>query len=257
LVKMLITDTKDILEAMAMRPDMVYRLWLEAGHETKNSDSIKMAKGLGIPFKILPNRVFRARFKQIKTHICLEMAEIPYKDPGEFLSELRSLDAPFVCAFDGIYDPQNLGNIIRSAATFAIDGIIIPKDRSCGINETVKTISKGGIEHITVVRVVNLSRYMEDLKNIGLVCYGLDERAERPINEIDLTSPICLVFGREDGLRRLTRERCDMMVRIPTSSDFPSLNLANAFAVASYEIRRQKGYLLQAGFLHIRKSCHR
>lgn len=89
----------------------------------------------------------------------------------------------------------------------------------------------GRKEHITVVRVVNLSRYMEELKRIGLVCYGLDEKVERSINEIDLTSLICLVFGREDGLRRLTRERCDMMVRIPTSSDFPSLNLANAFAV--------------------------
>ena len=81
---------------------------------------------------------------------------------------------------------------------------------------------------------------MTDLKKSGFFCYGLDERGTVPLWEANLTGPICLIFGNESGLRRLTRETCDQVLRIPTSPDFTSLNVATSFAIAVYEAKRQR-----------------
>ncbi|MBP1745766.1 MAG: putative TrmH family tRNA/rRNA methyltransferase, partial [Deltaproteobacteria bacterium] len=128
----------------------------------------------------------------------------------------------------------------RSAACLEIDGIIIPKDRACGITETVAAVSRGGFEHVTVARVVNLARYLSDMKQSGFFCYGFDEKGTVSIWEANLTGPVCLIFGNESGLRRLTKETCDQVLRIPTSPAFPSLNVATSFAIAVYEAKRQR-----------------
>jgi 23S rRNA (guanosine2251-2'-O)-methyltransferase len=90
------------------------------------------------------------------------------------------------------------------------------------------------------VRVTNLSRYLDALKKRGVFCYGLDERGATALWEVDLTGSVCLVFGGEEGLRRLTKETCDALVRIPTNPSFPSLNVATSFALACYEVVRQR-----------------
>jgi 23S rRNA (guanosine2251-2'-O)-methyltransferase len=221
-------------------PDRVHRLWVEQGHERASDEVIKEAKRLGVPFRVIPREAFTRKFKGSKSHVCLERDEVAYADPDVFLKESSSRTDPVVCAFDGIYDPQNLGNIMRSAACLEIDGIIIPKDRACGITETVASVSRGGTERVTIVRVVNLARYLGEMKALGFFCYGLDERGTVPLWEADLTGHACLVFGNESGLRRLTRDTCDQVLRIPTSPAFPSLNVATSFALAVYEAKRQR-----------------
>lgn len=235
-----LTNKNGILETILNHPESIKRLWIEAGYETISEEVIKEAKKQGISFRVLPKDMFSKQFRNIKSHICLERDEVSYTDPGEFLSDIGRTKNPLVCAFDGIYDPQNLGNIMRSAACFGIDAIIIPKDRSCGITQTVVNISRGAIEHVKTIRVVNLARYIDELKDAGLFCYGLDEKGITPIWKVDLKGPTCLIFGAEEGLRRLTKEKCDEIIKIPTEAVFPSLNVATSFAVSVCEAKRQR-----------------
>jgi 23S rRNA (guanosine2251-2'-O)-methyltransferase len=233
-------NKNSILETIREHPYMARRLWIEAGYEGTSDECIKEAKKRGVSFRILPGEVFLKKFQGAKSHICLERDDVSYVDPDTFLEDIKSVSNPLICALDGIYDPQNLGNIIRSAACLEVNGVIIPKDRSCGITETVTGISRGAIEHVKIVRVVNLSRYLEEMKEIGIFCYGMDERGAVPLWKADLIGPVCLVFGKEEGLRRLTRERCDEILKIPTCNAFPSLNVATSFALSVYEARRQR-----------------
>ncbi len=231
----------DIISLIKNHPEKIRRLWIESGFESQYNRFIKQAKEEGVSFKVIPKGVFSKRFRDAGAHICLEVDEYTFEDPDTFLEGLKeSNKAIFLSAFDGIYDPQNLGNIIRSAACFGVHGLILPKDRSCGITDAVVRVSKGGLEHVRLIRVTNLTRYIEGLKKAGIFCYCLDEKAERSLSDIDLRSPVCLVFGSEDGVRRLTRERCDEVVSIPTLREFASLNVATCFAVSAYEVLRQR-----------------
>jgi 23S rRNA (guanosine2251-2'-O)-methyltransferase len=236
----LLWEKNSIIQSMEEHPDRIHRLWVEQGHEYLSNEVIQAAKRLGVPFRVIPREAFARKFKNSKSHVCLEREEITYANPDVFLKTSSSRANPVVCAFDGIFDPQNLGNIMRSAACLEIDGIIMPKDRACGITETVATISRGGIERVAVARVVNLARYLGEMKKTGFFCYGLDERGTVPLWDADLTGPVCLVFGNESGLRRLTRDTCDQVITIPTSPTFSSLNVATSFAIAVYEARRQR-----------------
>ena len=233
-------EKDSIIKSIRENTDRIHRLWIEQGHEHASHEVIQEAKRLGVPFKIIPHEAFTRKSKDSNSHLFLEQDEVVYVDPDLFLKETASQSDPVICAFDGIYDPQNLGNIMRSAACLEVNGVIIPKDRACGITRTVASVSQGGIERVPVVRVVNLSRYMADLKRSGFFCYGLDERGTLPLWEANLKGPICLIFGNESGLRRLTRETCDQVLRISTSPAFPSLNVATSFALAVYEAKRQR-----------------
>ncbi|HOJ44207.1 MAG TPA: 23S rRNA (guanosine(2251)-2'-O)-methyltransferase RlmB [Syntrophorhabdaceae bacterium] len=238
-----LTDRADIINAIEKNPEKVKRLWIEEGFRVQYDRFIKRAKENGISIRIIPKETFSKRFKNAKAHICAERDSYAYFDPHAFLNYLKtSKKKVFICAFDGIYDPQNLGNIIRSAVCFGIDGIILPKDKSCSITDSVIKVSKGAIEHIKIIRVTNLARYIEDLKDLGIFCFCLDEKAEKILSEVDLTIHTCLVFGSEDGVRRLVRETCDGVVRIPTNKNFSALNVATCFAVSAYEVLRQRGF---------------
>jgi len=235
-----LNNKKSILETLMNHPESAKRLWIEAGYEAVSDEVIKEAKKQGVSFRVISKEEFSKKFRDVKSHLCLERDEVSYADPDVFIGDVGLMKSPLVCAFDGLYDPQNLGNIVRTAACFGVDAVIIPKDRSCGITQTVIGVSRGAVEHVKVVRVVNLARYLDSLKEAGLFCYGLDERASTPVWNADLKGPVCLVFGAEEGLRRLTREKCDQLFRVPTEDSFPSLNVATAFAVAVGEARRQR-----------------
>jgi 23S rRNA (guanosine2251-2'-O)-methyltransferase len=233
-------DKEEILEAIEKRPSSVRRLYVEREKAYLAHKIIEIAKKKGVQFKILPEVAFKKKAKGSELHFFLEVEPKDYIDPEIFLDHVRKKEDPIIFAFDGIYDPQNFGNILRSAGCFEIDGIVLPKDRTCPITEKVMEISKGGYEKVNLIRVVNLPRFIEELKTIGLSILGLDERGEKRIYEVDLTQPLCLVLGREDGIRALTRKKCDLFLRIPTSESFPSLNLATSFAIALYEVKRQR-----------------
>jgi len=233
-------NRNSIIEVLRSHPEEATRLWVEGGHERPVSAIIEEARKAGVSVRVITRDQFAKRFPGIKSHVCLEREGFRYAEPDALLATIPSMPLPFLSAFDGIYDPQNLGNVIRTAACFSLDALIIPRDNACGVTEAVTNVARGGAEHVRITRVTNLPRYIEELKKRNVFCFGLDEKAGKEVFDMDLTMPLCLVLGGEEGLRRLTRQRCDMLLSIPASVDFPSLNVASAFAIAAYEATRQR-----------------
>jgi 23S rRNA (guanosine2251-2'-O)-methyltransferase len=142
---------------------------------------------------------------------------------------------------DCLQDPQNLGALIRSACFLGARGIIIPKDRSARISNTVVKVASGATVYLPVIQVINLAQALEQLKSGGLWIVGLDVEGEQSLYDADLSLPLGLVVGNEQkGLRPLIRKYCDFLVRIPASGPFQSLNAATAGAIALAEVQRQR-----------------
>jgi 23S rRNA (guanosine2251-2'-O)-methyltransferase len=236
-------NRNSIAESIRSNLDNTSRLWVKAGHERVCSPLMEEAKRAGISIRVIPGEQFEKKFKGTRSYVVLEKEEFRYTDPEALLAAVPQMSRPLLSIFDGIYDPQNLGSVIRTAACFALDGVIIPRDNACGVTDTTANVARGGSDRIPVARVTNLARYIEQLKRKNVFCFGLDEQAGKDLFAVDLTMPLCLVLGGEDGLRRLTKDRCDLLLKIPTSPAFPSLNVANAFAIAAYEAVRQRAGL--------------
>ena len=142
---------------------------------------------------------------------------------------------------DGVTDPHNLGACLRVADGAGVHGLVVPKDRSAHLNATVTKVASGAAEVVPLISVTNLARSMKELKEMGITLIGTDEDAETSIYELDLTGPIGIVMGAEgDGMRRLTRENCDQLVRIPMQGVVESLNVSVASGVCLFEAVRQR-----------------
>lgn len=147
-----------------------------------------------------------------------------------------------VLVLDGVQDPHNLGACLRTAAAAGVTAVVIPKDKAAPINATVRKTSAGAADRIPVVSVTNLARTLRALQEMGVWIYGLEGEASTPIHAIDLTGNIALVMGGEgEGMRRLTREHCDGLVKIPMPGEMESLNVSVATGVALFEAVRQRG----------------
>jgi 23S rRNA (guanosine2251-2'-O)-methyltransferase len=149
-----------------------------------------------------------------------------------------------VLVLDGVQDPHNLGACLRSAAAAGATAVIFPKDKAVQINATVRKTSAGAADSIPVIPATNLSRTLRDLQQLGVWIYGLAGEADASFYSLDLRGNVALVLGGEaDGLRRLTRENCDQLVKIPMpgGSDVESLNVSVASGVTLFEAVRQRG----------------
>ena len=142
---------------------------------------------------------------------------------------------------DGVEDPHNLGAIIRTAHAAGAAAVVIPERRAAGLNETVGRASAGALAYLPVVRVVNINKTLDELKARGYWIYGLDERGKDTYDQVMFTKPSAIVLGAEGtGLRRLVRERCDRLVRVPMLGRVESLNVSVAAGVVLYEAVRQR-----------------
>jgi 23S rRNA (guanosine2251-2'-O)-methyltransferase len=142
---------------------------------------------------------------------------------------------------DGVQDPHNLGACLRSAAAAGVTAVVIPKDKSATVNATVRKTSAGAADLLPVVAVTNLSRCLRDLQKLGVWIYGLAGEASGLLYALDLRGNVALVLGGEaDGLRRLTREHCDGLAKIPMPGEIESLNVSVATGVALFEAVRQR-----------------
>lgn len=147
---------------------------------------------------------------------------------------------PFIVILDGIVDPHNLGAIIRTAECAGVDGVIIPENRSADITDTVYKTSAGAVAHTLIVKVVNLTRTIDELKKAGVWVYAL-EAGNKQIYDCDFTYPTALVIGSEGkGVSRLVREHSDEVVSLDMYGKVNSLNASNAGAIAIYEVVRQR-----------------
>jgi len=150
-------------------------------------------------------------------------------------------EKPLFLVLDGVTDPHNFGACLRVADGAGVDAVVIPKDRSASINATVSKVSSGASEVIPVLTVTNLVRSMREMQEAGVWLIGTDDEATKSIYDIDLTGSIAIVMGAEgEGMRRLTRETCDELVRIPMKGVVESLNVSVASGVCLYEALRQR-----------------
>ncbi len=149
--------------------------------------------------------------------------------------------ASLLVMLDGVQDPRNLGAIVRSADAAAVDGIVIPKDRAAGLTTAAHKASAGSAEYVPIAQVTNLVRTIELLKSSGIWVIGADQSAPAIYTQVDFTVPVCLLLGNEaEGLRRLVKEKCDMLVHLPMLGHLPSLNVSVAAGVLMYEVIRQR-----------------
>ena len=157
------------------------------------------------------------------------------------LSLVGRLDNPFLLVLDGITDPHNLGACIRSACAAGVDAVVIPKDKSVGLNATARKVASGAAEITPLATVTNLSRCLQKLQRENIWVMGAAGESETSLYELDLRGGLALVMGSEGaGMRRLTRETCDQLFSIPMESDIESLNVSVASGICLFEARRQR-----------------
>jgi 23S rRNA (guanosine2251-2'-O)-methyltransferase len=143
---------------------------------------------------------------------------------------------------DGITDPRNLGACLRTAEAAAVAAVVLPRDRSASLSSVALKAASGAIESLPVIPVVNLARSMDQIKQAGVRIVGADDTAPGSLYQLDLRGPVAWALGAEGhGLRRLTRERCDQLARIPMAGQVESLNVSVAAGICLFETRRQRG----------------
>jgi 23S rRNA (guanosine2251-2'-O)-methyltransferase len=170
----------------------------------------------------------------------LEVEPLPKVTLDDFLCEAKTVGTRcVVLALDQVSDPQNIGAVLRSAAAFGARAVIIAAHGSPPVTGALAKAASGAIDRVPLIRVVNLVRSLEQLKAAGFWICGLDETADQVLAALDLGRRAVLVLGSEgSGLRRLVREHCDHLARLPTSPPQQTLNVSNAAAVALYEFAR-------------------
>jgi 23S rRNA (guanosine2251-2'-O)-methyltransferase len=163
-------------------------------------------------------------------------------DEHELLAALaRAAGEPLLLVLDGITDPHNLGACLRTADAAGAHAVLIPKDRAAAVDGVVRKVAAGAAEFTPVATVTNLARTLDVLKERGIWVVGTDGEAPQTLYAADLKRPLALVLGAEGvGMRRLTRERCDFLVRIPMAGHVESLNVSVAAGIALFEARRQR-----------------
>lgn len=150
-------------------------------------------------------------------------------------------EPPLIIIADGLTDPHNLGAVIRSAFAAGAHGLIIPKRRSCGINETVEKAAAGAAQHLRIAKVVNIAGAVETLKKNGVWITGTDLSAEKAHFEMDFTGSTGIIIGSEgEGISRIVREKCDFLTKIPMAGEIQSLNASVAAGIVLFEAVRQR-----------------
>lgn len=172
-----------------------------------------------------------------------QMQALTEEDLKHLLQNLDKIP-PLLLVLDGVQDPHNLGACFRSAEAAGVHALIVPKDKSVGLTATVAKVASGAAETVPFVQVTNLARTLTQLKQMGVWVFGADMAAKNTIYQQDLTIPLALVLGAEGkGLRRLTRDSCDDLIKIPMQGELSSLNVSVATGICLFEAVRQRKYI--------------
>jgi 23S rRNA (guanosine2251-2'-O)-methyltransferase len=217
------------------------RIVIARGRHGERVESIvQQAKARGVPVRF-EDRQQLDRLSGTREHQGV-VALAAAKRAAELEDLLREKRAHgLLVLLDGVEDPHNLGAVVRTSLAAGAEGVVIPERRAAGLSDTVERASAGALAHLTVARVKNLVRAMEQMKGGGYWLVGLDERAEKSYTEVDLTGSVGIVLGSEgEGLHELTRKRCDFLVSLPTTGPVRALNVSVAAGVMLFEVVRQR-----------------
>ena len=200
------------LEAQGIVVQVATRQWLD--------DKVEGAVHQGIVAQVKPGRQYQE---------------------GDLPDLLASIESPLLLILDGVTDPHNLGACLRSADAAGVDAVIVPKDRSAQLNATAKKVACGAAENVPLIRVTNLARTMRLLQEYHVWIIGTAGEATHEIWESKMTGPLALVMGAEgEGMRRLTREHCDDLIKLPMAGSVSSLNVSVATGICLFEAVRQR-----------------
>ncbi len=212
-------------------------------------DLVELASERRVAVERVPRRVLEA-LGEGHQGLALEAGPYPYLDLRQLLDLLDpQAEPPLILVLDAVQDPQNLGALLRTAEVVGVHGVLLPQRRSAGVTPAVVRTSAGASEHLPIARA-NLVQALRRLKAHGLWVVGLHHGPEaRPVTAVDLSGPLALVVGSEgSGIRRLVRETCDLLVRLPMRGKVESLNAAVAGSVMLYQAWGARGYPQGPGF---------
>ena len=213
----------------------------ESRQDARSKDLVATAGRSGVRLmRVAPERLDRlcggGRHQGVVALVTERRPRAGLEDTLDALAE-----PPLLLVLDGITDPHNLGACLRVADAAGAHAVIAPRDRAAGINATVTKVACGAAEHVPYYMVTNLARTLEELKERSIWVVGTDERAPADIHSAELPDAIAWVLGAEgEGMRRLTRERCDLLVRIPMLGSVASLNASVAGGICLFESRRRR-----------------
>jgi 23S rRNA (guanosine2251-2'-O)-methyltransferase len=174
--------------------------------------------------------------------VAAEITPLAPWSEDELLAALEGAAAPLLLALDGVQDPHNLGACLRTADACGVLAVIVPRDRAAQLTPAARKVAAGAAETTPLVTVTNLARTLRLLKGAGLWAVGAEAASEQGADSVDLTGPVVLVLGAEGaGLRQLTRQNCDFLVRLPRLGAVESLNVSVAAGMLLYEAVRQRG----------------
>lgn len=232
-----ITGRNPVYECLRSQRRHFFRLLVARGAEesARLLDIQYLAKQVQLPVE----RVEKTELIAINEHhqgVALQTSEYPYADLTEIFALAETKMEPlFMLLLDQVQDPQNFGTLIRSAELFGVHGILIPPDRAAGVSPAVVHASSGGSEHLLIAQG-NLAQAIDQIKAHNAWVIGLDMDTEsNSLDKTNLSGALALVVGSEgSGLRRLVREKCDLIAHIPTTGRLDSLNAAVAGSIALY-----------------------
>lgn len=224
----------------------IHRLLLAEG--VRQSDVLAEARAaagrLGVPVQRVP-RADLERIAEVHQGVALEVGAYPYVAPDDILRwAQRQAEPALLLALDHVQDPHNLGALLRTAEVAGVHGVVIPDRRAVGVTPAVVSASAGASEHIRVAQVTNLVRALETLKAAGVWVVGLDAGpGSRPYSTVDLDMPLVLLVGAEgQGLSRLARQVCDVLISLPMRGHTESLNASVAGGIAMYAAWAARGF---------------
>lgn len=234
------------LEALLERePERLIELFVLKGRDDQRlTDIVNQARRFGVSVQFCQRRTLDDKVEGAQHQGVVARAK-----PGKVLDE-SDLDAivaanstPFLLILDGVTDPHNLGACIRSADAAGVHAVVVPKDKSAGLTPTVSKVACGAAEVVPFIQVTNLARTLKELQQAGVWVVGTAGEAEQTLYQARLNGPMALVMGAEGkGMRRLTREHCDELIKLPMAGSVSSLNVSVATGICLYEIVRQRQY---------------
>ncbi|MFA5242384.1 MAG: 23S rRNA (guanosine(2251)-2'-O)-methyltransferase RlmB [Sulfuricella sp.] len=220
----------------------VQEIYLDQGrHDQRSRDLLQLAETHGVKTLQMPRQrlddMAGGKHQGVVAKVAAQAA-LPHTLDGalENLSE-----SALLLVLDGVQDPHNLGACLRVADAMGAHAVIAPRDRAAGLNPTVRKVASGAAETVPFITVTNLARTLRELQDLGIWVVGAAGEAEKDLFGMKLDVPLALVLGAEgEGLRRLTRENCDELVRIPMFGSVESLNVSVAAGICLFESRRQR-----------------
>ena len=232
-----------VMALLRLHPERVRTIWAEQQKQNKRLDPIiQQAHQIGIAI----HSVERKKLDQLcestqHQGIAASCSPTPLVDEHELLMQVENNKSPLLLILDEVNDPHNLGACLRSADAVGVDAVILPQRHSAPLSPTVHKVASGATVRLPIVKATNLARCIDTLKKVGIWMMGADGDSPTSIYSADLTKPCAIVMGGEgQGLRRLTRERCDHLYALPMLGAVESLNVSVATGIFLYETIRQR-----------------